>query len=162
MRHLPLLAALVIAAGCGGSSTTEATGNLNINNGTLLTNGTFSATINGTAWSAIGKVIVTRPTSTSIVLSTTSTTYGMILTLLNVTAPRIVALTTNVSDGSVATVANSGGMGWVTGKKVGTGTVTITTLTANHVAGTFTFDADGVTNTTATLQVRNGTFDVTF
>jgi hypothetical protein len=34
--------------------------------------------------------------------------------------------------------------------------------TGSFVVGTFSFDADGVTNTTNTLEVRNGVFDITF
>lgn len=161
MRHLaPAVAFLVVAVSCGGSSATAP--DLNGNLGNLLTNGTFTATINGTAWSALGKVVVIRPTSTSIALSTTSTTYGMTITLLNVTGPRIVPLTTSVSDGSVAILANANGMGWATGRSVGTGTVTLTTLTTTHVAGTFSFDADPVMGTTVVAQVRNGAFDITY
>ena len=160
MRGFRFLLLLAAAVGCGSSTSPNDNGLGNL--GSLLTNGTFSATINGTAWGAIGKVIVNRPTSNSVVLSATSTSYAMTMALLNVTGPKTVALTTNPQDGSVVEIGGSNGMGWATGKKVGTGTVTITVLTTNHVAGTFSFDADGVTNTTNTLQVRNGVFDITF
>jgi hypothetical protein len=53
---------------------------------------------------------------------------------------------------------------WKAGPGTGTGTVTVTIATANHVAGTFSFTAQGIvaSTTPATRQVTAGTFDVTF
>jgi len=52
---------------------------------------------------------------------------------------------------------------WETGNTGGTGTVVVTTLTANHVTGTFSCDAPpNGTSTAAALHVTSGTFDLSF
>jgi hypothetical protein len=59
-------------------------------------------------------------------------------------------------------MSNSAG-GWGTGFAGGSGTITVTVLTATRIAGTFSFDAmPGSGAATGTLQVRNGVFDVSF
>jgi len=40
--------------------------------------------------------------------------------------------------------------------------VTFTTVTANHIVGTFAFDAPPMPGTTGTLHVTTGVFDLTF
>ena len=59
-----LLAALACGSDSSGKSPTDPL-NLNGNPG-LLTNGTFTATINGTKWSATGQAVVTRTAGNGI------------------------------------------------------------------------------------------------
>ena len=145
----------VVAAGCGSSSSTDTGTTLN-----LVTNGKFSATVSGTAWSALGQVIVRKPTSTSLAMTAGSTTYAMTFTLLNVTGPGTTSLVSSPSNGSHVLIGATGG-GWDTSVAGGTGSVTITTFTANHVIGTFSFDAPA-TGSGSPLHVTAGVFDLTF
>ena len=154
-RSSLLLLAIVAAAGCGGSSSTDTGITLN-----LVTNGKFSATVNGTAWSALGQVIVRKPTSTSLAMSAPSTTYAMTFTLLNVTGPGTTSLVSSPFNGSHVLIGATAG-GWDTSQTGGTGSVTITSLTANHVVGTFSFDAPAVVGGSP-LHVTAGVFDLTF
>ena len=60
-------------------------------------------------------------------------------------------------------VGSSNNAGWIAGPTGGSGSITITAITANHITGTFTFDATPSTPTaTGTLQVRNGRFDLSY
>ena len=91
-----------------------------------------------------------------------NTSYTISLGIAGLTAPGTVDLSLGVGNGSTAIVANSTGA-WGTAFSGGSGTITVTTLTANRIAGTFSFDAPaGSGQATGTLQVRNGQFDVTF
>ena len=150
-----LLLLTVVAAGCGGSSSTDTGTTLS-----FVTNGTFSATVNGAAWGALGQVIVKKPTSTSLAMSAGSTTYAMTFTLLNVTGPGTTSLVSSPANGSHVLIGATGG-GWDTSVTGGTGSVTITSLTANHVIGTFAFDAPAVGGGSP-LHVTAGVFDLTF
>jgi hypothetical protein len=61
------------------------------------------------------------------------------------------------------TVGSSTGAGWSANLGSGSGSVTITALTNNHVTGTFTADLVPVTGgATGTFQIRNGQFDLSF
>ena len=152
---------LVVATNCGGSSGSSITGTGNNNN--PLLNGTFSASINGTSWSAEGRVAVTHSVSNSLIMAGASLTYSMSFALINATAPGTYSLTyTNTTVPSFAILSGSGAA-WTTNTTGGTGSVVVTTLTANHIAGTFTFDAPASPGQgTTTAHVTGGKFDVTF
>ena len=163
MRRLVLVMVAVPMLGiaaCGGTSysTTPVTPT------NLVTNGTFTATVSGTTWGALGRVIVSRPTANSVSLFAVSTTYGFSIVLLNVTGPTTVSLVSAPSNGSQVTASGLGQGGWSTGQPGGTGSFTITALTANHITGTFSFDAPPVfgTPTTTTLRVTSGAFDLSY
>jgi hypothetical protein len=51
--------------------------------------------------------------------------------------------------------------GWDTFGAGATGTVTVTTLSATHVAGTFSFSAIPQSGTTGAMVVTQGAFDIT-
>jgi hypothetical protein len=154
------LALSVAASGCGGSDSSNLGTDPGIN---LVTNGTFTASVNGAAWSAIAKVIVSRPTTTSIAFFATSTTYAMNIILLNVTGPGTFSLNTAVTSGNQASISSTAG-GWNSGNTGGSGTVVITTLTPTHVVGTFAFDGGPIqgSGATSTIHVTNGKFDLTY
>lgn len=148
----------LVSSGCGSSGTST----LDPNIGGFLTNGTFKATINGTAWSPIGTVVVSR-VGGGLTMAATSTTYAMTIVVLNVSGPGTFNLNASVHNGSHAAVSTPGQNGWETGNTGGTGSVVVTTLTSNHVSGTFTFDAPANgTSTSAVLHVTTGTFDLSF
>ena len=161
MRRFSLFTAVVIglaSSACGSSGTSTFDPNL----GGLLTNGSFKATINGTAWSPIGTVIVSR-VGGGLTMAATSTTYVMSIVVLNVSGPGTTTLNASVHNGSHAAVSAAGQGAWDTGNTSGTGSVVVTTLTSNHVVGTFSFDAPpNGTSTSSTLHVTSGTFDLTY
>jgi hypothetical protein len=154
---LVVLMSSMIGAACGGSSYST-TPVIPTN---LVTNGTFTATVNGTAWGALGRVIVTHPTANSVAMSAPSATYAFVFALLNVTGPTTVSLVSAPSNGSQVTIGSAGQGGWSTGQAGGTGSVVITALTATHIAGTFSFDAPPVSGS-GILHVTNGAFDLTY
>jgi hypothetical protein len=161
-RSVPLYLVVLFLglSACGSSSDATSTGLPT----TLVTNGTFTATVNGTAWGALGRVIVTRPTANSVSLFAVSTTYGFSIVLLNVTGPTTVSLVNAPSNGSQVIASGPGQGGWATGQTGGTGSVVITALTTNHITGTFSFDATPIpgTPTTGTLHVTSGAFDLSY
>ena len=154
------LALSVAASSCGSSDTSDLGTDPGIS---LVTNGTFTASVNGTAWGALGKVIVSRPTATSIAFFATSTTYALNIVMLNVSGPGTFSLNSAVSNGNQASISSLTG-GWNSGNTGGTGSVVITALTSNHVVGTFAFDGPPTpgTGATTTIHVTNGKFDLTF
>jgi hypothetical protein len=163
------LGLLVAAAACGGSSDSTAPNNNNNNNQTpTATNGTFSATINGVAWGATGTVAVNHSTGGIIAISGfgligTSTGYSVALAIGATTGPGTVSLNYLNPTTSLLIVGSSTGAGWTTFSNGGTGTMTITTLTSNHIVATFTADAVATSGgATGTIPIRNGKLDVTF
>ncbi len=147
---------LVCAGACGGSSSTSLTGNNNNNS-----SGPMRATIDGAAWSSL--------------LPSASWRNNLV-----VIAGVDNALTTTVSIGFGAANAGTysigfgnsiagtgivikGGKSWGSSLQGGTGSVTLTTLTANHIVGTFAFSAVASGGgATGTSVVTNGQFDITF
>lgn len=158
---LPGALVLALATACGGDkSSTESTQPAN-----LVTNGSFSATINGTAWSAIGRVAVNKTSTTNdplVAIAAGSTTYTISSFGIGpVTGPGTFSL--NFQQPAVAVIQAATGQGWTTAVPGGTGTITITTYSANRIAGTFSFDAVPFTGgATGVVHVTNGAFDITF
>ena len=161
MRSLvaPAVISLALATACGGSSdsTTEPTQT------NVVANGTFRASVNGSAWSPAGRVAVNKSTNNIVAIAAVSSTYTISLALTPLTAPGTFSLNFGNTTGSLAIVSSAGGQGWSTVAQGSTGSVVITTYTASRIAGTFSFDAVGISGgATGTLHVTNGTFDVTY
>ena len=58
---------------------------------------------------------------------------------------------------------SEGGNGWAATSAGGSGTITVTTLNAERVAGTFTFQVNAVgQHMPATRSITNGVFDIEF
>ena len=146
------------ASACGGSD--KSTGP---NNGVNAPgDGAISATINGTAWRSTKAADRASKSGTIYAIVSFNLPYTLSLGIAGLTGPGTVNLNIGTGQGSQAIIANSTG-GWGTAFAGGSGTITVTILTANRIAGTFSFDATpGSGNATGTLQVRNGKFDVTF
>jgi|KBSMisStaDraftv2_1062788.scaffolds.fasta_scaffold389223_1 hypothetical protein len=152
-RATMLLAAVFVsAAGCGGSSDSTEVGP----GGT----GIFSATLGGASWTAASPVYLINTSGVNISGYDASQTTNVTLTFL-ASAPGTYSLAFGQNVGGLGTVSKTNGQGWSTVHTGGTGSVVVTTLTAHHAVGTFSFDAIG-SSATDVLHVTNGKFDITF
>ncbi|MBL0939602.1 MAG: hypothetical protein IBJ03_11945 [Gemmatimonadaceae bacterium] len=151
MKRLALVAlVLVMACGSDKDSPTGPNGS-----------GSVTAMIDGAAFSADLAVQATRSGNLLSFGAVTSTSRQINFALPNVTGTGTVQL----GGGAPATVTyTEGTRGWVTSLVGGSGSVNITTLTANRAAGTFSFTAipSASTGATGNKVVTNGTFDVKF
>lgn len=124
------------------------------------TNAPMSATVDGVAWSSPAASALYRNQIVSI--AGIGGTRSISVTVGLVTGAGTFSLgypNQRAASGGTATA----GFGWSSNLAGGTGTTTITTLTANRVVGTFSFDAVPATQgATGTVRVTNGRFDITF
>lgn len=151
--------ALIALAACGGSDGGPTGTN---GNNVGAADGSMTATINGAAWRSTKSADKGSHNGNIYAVVGLNGTYTISLGIAGLTAPGTVNLSLASGNGSNAIIVNTTG-GWGTAFSGGTGTITVTTLTANRIAGTFSFDAPaGSGKATGTLQVRNGKFDVTF
>lgn len=159
MRRLALLSLLALVAGCGGGSSPTGPGG-DGGGGNRVT-----ATIGGQAFT--GATILANPVSTvpgSLAFQATQVVGGsarsLAMYLAFIPGPGTYPLGMNIgtSPGGTVTVVD-GSTGYTTPLSGAAGSVTITSLTATRVAGTFTFTATATVGS-ATLTVTNGVFDV--
>ncbi len=151
----PLSAALatLLIASCGGDSGTNS-GN----------NSTMSATIAGASWSASLAVQASRGGNV-LAISGTDGTYQILLTIPSVTAPGTFNFGVgNTGVAQVIQVSGTTASAWTTALVGGSGTLTLTTFTAERATGTFSFSgtASPGTPATGTRPVTAGSFDVRF
>lgn len=147
-------AALLSLIACGGSSTAPGSGSNSCA-------APLSATVNGVAWCSPLPQGTFQHSIVSIAGFDTGITSSIAFAVA-ATVPGTYSLAFGNNTGGFATyVKNS--QGWGSGLTGGTGSVTITTLTATHVIGTFVFDAvPSNGGATGTIHVTNGHFDLTF
>jgi hypothetical protein len=157
LTKLVSITLLLSSAACGGSSDSP-TGTTGSNN----SNAPMSATIDGTAWSAPSPAATYQDTRVTIVgadaLAANTITMSFVAAT---TGTYSFALTGNSSAVAILT-KNKGAQGFSTAAQTGGGSVTVTTLTAHHMVGTFAFDAVGNPASLGTAHVTNGKFDITF
>ena len=153
------VALLVVVAGCGGSDDNGIT-----NPNPQTSAGTMSARIDGATWTA--SVVTVAVNANGIIVSGASTSnIGMAVgaSRLLGTAPQTFGANGNFN--ALATMT-TGTQSWSATGVQGTnssGTVTLTTLTANRAVGTFTFNAPALAGgATGTKVVTTGVFDVKF
>jgi hypothetical protein len=147
----------LVAAACGGSDSTGP--------GTTTTanpNDPMSATIDGVAWSS--PVPSGRFNNSIVAVAgldlglTASVSFGLFAS-----APGTYSVGPNNTNFASAVVTKGGSAGWGSTFAGGSGSVTITTLTSNHMVGTFSFDAGPSTGgATGVVHVTNGKFNITF
>ena len=156
------IAVLAFTVACGGGS--DSTGPTQTTN--LVTNGSFSANVNGTAWSGVGRVAVSQ-SSGLLVIAAVSGTYVFSFGIGPFSGPATYSLVyaplANPPTASQA-IVSQGSQSWGTSIQGGTGSITITAFAAGHVAGRFSFDAPSAASGGGggALHVTNGSFDVTF
>ena len=161
-----LLSAALLAAGCGGGGD----GSGGPGGGGGGGGNTFTATIDGDAWSAnAGTITVSGPTPATrqgtLIIAGVETSSGIVLTLMlsfiigPATQPFGVNIGTNPGGvGSVVVGAES----WTTPLDGASGFVIITARTGTRIAGAFHFDAEAAVGTTpAATFVTDGAFDIT-
>ena len=150
-RPAALALAVLLVAACGDSGTNS--GN----------ESTMTATVAGSAWSGTLAVQGTH-NGNVLAISGTNGTYQLSLTIPGVAATG----TFNFGPGTLGIAqlvqVTTGTPAWTTSLVGGTGSITVTTLTATRAAGSFSFTgaASPGTSATGTRAVTSGSFDVTF
>jgi len=155
-----VLGALVFAAlgACGGGG----------GGGGRSGSGVFTATIDGQAFASDSQLAMATVAASApgvYVLTgakaTSSTNYvNLTITLYNLTVPGTYPLgVTGVVFGGIAIVSQSG-PSWTTPLSGAAGTVTVSTLTASRIVGTFAFTATAPLDPTSSRTVTNGSFDL--
>ena len=167
LKSVALMAA-ILALGCGGGDDSDDNGNPTGPPTGGSSNGTMTAQIGGASWRSIGAISVSRqPQQNSIGFAGTgsagSTTYAVSISIANATGPGTHNLNIFAGgDGSTLIIGNSAALGWASAGQGGSGTLTITSLTANRIVGTFSGTLLPAGHSAGNLVVTSGTFDVTF
>jgi hypothetical protein len=148
--------ALALAAtlvGCGSDSSTGPGDD-------LPTNGSMSARIDGTQWTANVGIHAVRATG-AIGFAGSD---GQTLVSLGVAGGVGVHAIGGVTGANGTVTTSDSQRSWSAVSNKGSGTITITTLTEERVAGTFSFTAPPVETTDAsgTRVVTEGVFDIRF
>jgi len=164
---------LLVTAACGSSGSTT-TGPTHVptpvppvascpgGNGAT---GSISAQINGLSWVA---ACVKGATFFNGILSLVGSDN-----VTNVATAQVIGITTqasgpgtfpiSLSNGASAQLTIGGTRVWeANGVLGGSGTITLTTLTATRTSGTFSFDLIAVPPATGTKSITNGVFNLTF
>lgn len=147
-----------------GTVSCEHTGNGPSTDFGVVTNGTFDATIDGTAWHAAGRVIASEPAGASLVLDASSSTYGMKLTMAPLVGVGAATFPLAAGAGTASDATLTLGSGkWSTANAGGAGTISVSALSSSRATGTFTFDAPPTAGSgSAATRHVTGRFDVTF
>nr|MEE4269429.1 DUF6252 family protein [Candidatus Krumholzibacteria bacterium] len=147
-----LLMGVLAVAGCGGDDDNPT--NPGGGGGGGGETGTVSATINGESWT--GQAVTAVNNSGIIGVGATNLSSGWTVGIGWVGGA---TGTYSVGDTSpvVCTVQALDGTTWQAADEIGSGTINVTALDADHVAGTFTFTAVRTTGTTdpATISVTS-------
>lgn len=152
MRRIALLALACVMA-CGSDDEPTNPGGAG--------GGTLTATVGGVAFSGSLAVQAVRTSSTITISGVSSSQQQLSINLLGVNSTG----TVSIGAGSQNFAQFSQGtQTWVSSLVGGTGTLTLTTLTASRAAGTFSFTGipSASTGATGNKAVTNGTFDVSF
>ena len=153
MRCLPILAlALPLATGCGDdSSGVDQSDN---------DDGSLSARIDGSTFTAF-TVSAVYSGGILAIAGARVTPAGTISFAFPVSGPTPVSIGTSSALNAVYT---TGSQSWAAFSSTGSGSVTITSLTASRAVGTFSFTMlpNAQSGASGTKTVTNGAFDVTF
>jgi hypothetical protein len=119
----------------------------------------MSASIDGKAWSSVAPAAQYKSSTLAVTGLELSTSTAMSVALF-ATGPGTFSFALGSTNTAIG-IVSKGAQSWTTAAQGGSGTLTLTTLTANHVVGTFSFDAIASTGGAVT-HVTNGKFDITF
>jgi hypothetical protein len=159
-RGIGLVLLLTMLAACGGDKDPTDPGGNN-------PNGTITATVNGAAWNGSAAAIATRSTDFIAVGGTQGSHSNITFAFPGnstgtFSIPDAVGMNLNYSEFGSTHVWQALAMGHLGG--IGSGSVTVTTLNSERVAGTFSFVAPAAASSGATgsRTVTNGSFNVKF
>ena len=151
------IASLVFAVACGGSDSKGVT-NPNQNQSA----GTLSARIDGAAWTA-SLVSVAVNTNGLIIAGSSASGQGLAIGASRLQGTGTQTFGTNASALGTLTVGTQSWSATGLSGNGSSGTITLTTLTANRAVGTFTFTATPLAGGATTNKVVTaGAFDVKF
>ena len=160
-RSMLLCCAALFLAACGGSDSSVTGTNNNGNTGGTLNAG-ISATIDGKAWVGASAAVVYKNSIISFAGTELASLTTVSVATGTVTGPGTFPLGLGTTNAGIGLITQNSAS-WSTSGQGGTGTLVITTLTANHLVATFSFTAPALTNgATGTRQVTNGKIDATF
>jgi len=154
--------ALTITATGSGVTTVSKPFTLTVST-TSAGGGVFTATLDGQSWN--GNALQSAAYSNQVLnLSGWNGTTYITFTVRQPTTTTATSLGYNNATGSSAIVTDVSGASWNTTGVGGTGSITFTVLTSNHVTGSFSFTAvpSKGSSGTGTRVATNGAFDLTF
>ena len=146
---------LIAVAACGGSDSSITGSNSNLT-------GPMSASIDGTAWAGVAPGVSYK----NNILAIAGIDIGLGTTIevgsAGVSRAGTYSLGFSNSNAGIGIISQAG-KSWSSTAQGGTGSLVVTTITANHVVATFSFDAPALTGgATGTRHVTNGKIDATF
>ena len=151
-NRLVLLSLAILAAACKDDPAGP-------DNGGNLPNGSMSARIDGSNWRATAAI--TANYQQGIFAAAGSDGTNTIGFAVATTAPGTFTIGATANVNALLTVTGST-IGWQAVGTTGSGTLTISSLSATGASGTFSFVLAPVGGAGATKTVTNGTFSVTF
>ena len=149
---------VVALLACGG----DGGGPAGPNNPNIPSSGSLTARIDGVQYTPLSVNVVVSQNPPIIALGSADAAgraLGFAFSTANGTGAQ------SIGPGSLANAnLSQGGVGWIAAQSVGSGTITITTLTTNRAVGTFTFtlETSVAGANPPTRQITQGAFDVTF
>lgn len=168
MRRLLVPIVLAALAACGGSSPTDPNGNGGGGGGG--TGNLLSATIDGTAWSAVNSTVTASANTSQLpggLLFSGNTInqpgQALIFTLGRIAGPGTYPLGVNQgTNAGGALTMTLGSTSWWTPLNGDAGSITITSMANGRVQGTFTANLVRLAGTggAATVSITNGKFNV--
>jgi hypothetical protein len=148
--------ALIGVAACGGSDSSITGSNSNLK-------GPLTASIDGTAWSSVAPAVSYKNNILAIVGIDLGSGTTVEVGSAAVTGPGTYSLGFSNLNAGIGIIAQTGGKSWSSSNQGGTGSLVVTTLTANHVVATFSFDAPAQAGgATGTKHVTGGKVDATY
>jgi hypothetical protein len=146
---------LITAAACGGSHSSITGSNSNFT-------GPMSASIDGAAWVGTAPAASYKNNILSIVGIDLGSGTTIEVGSAAVTGAGTYSLAFSNLNAGLGIISQAG-KSWSSSRPGGTGSLVVTTLTANHVVATFSFDAPAQTGSaTGTKHLTSGKIDVNF
>ena len=156
-----LAAVLLVAPACGkkSNSPTSPSGSSSSSSGTV-TQGTMTASINGTSWTSVVPAAVQTGGFVSLAGSDGVTTLAFLVAATSPGTYTIPGTGSGIGNNALITV---GGASWTATFAQGSGTVKIDTLTSTSATGSFSFTLTPSSGgATGTKTVTGGAFNVKF
>lgn len=159
MRRLLAAVSALLLATAACSSKSNVTGPKN----TSLPHGSMSATIDGTSFVATRGLSVTYNQGI-LAAAGVDDSNNTLAFAVYASGPGTYPIGITSPTNAIYTMASSGSKSWQAASTLGSGSVTVTTLTATGATGTFSFTlvANGGSGASGNKVVTNGAFNLTF